>query len=77
MLLENKRFDIIKGENFVFENNTLNEDMLNAKHTENNQKWLTFWSNFFNLLTRWLGGKLESLLSLLRVYRVYPESTKK
>jgi len=30
-------FDIIKGEDFVFENNTLNEDMLNAKHIENNQ----------------------------------------
>jgi len=31
MLLK-KEFDIIKGENFVFENNTLNEGMLNAKH---------------------------------------------
>ena len=38
MLLENKRFDIIKGENFVFENNMLNEDMLNDKQTENNKK---------------------------------------
>ena len=54
-------FDIIKGENFVFENNTLNEDMLNAKQIENNKKWLKFWSNFFNLL----------------VYRVYRESAKK
>jgi len=27
-------FDIIKGENFIFENNTLNEDMLNVKHTK-------------------------------------------
>ena len=51
--------------------------MLNAKQIENNKKWLTFLSNFFNLLTRWLGGKLESLPSLLRVYRVYLESTKK
>ena len=50
---------------------------VNAKHTENNKKWLTFWSNFFNLLTHWLGGKLESLPSLLRVYKVYSESTKK
>ena len=32
---------------------------------------------FFNLLTRWHGDKLESLLILLRVYRIYPESTKK
>jgi len=31
MLLENKGFDIIKGESFVFENNALNEGMLNAK----------------------------------------------
>jgi len=67
-------FDIIKGEDFVFENNTLNEGMLNARQIENNPKWLTFWSNFFNLLTRWLDGKLESLL---RVYRVCLESTKK
>ena len=51
--------------------------MLNAKQIENNKKWLTFWSNFFNLLTRWLGGKLKSLPCLLRVYRVYLESTKK
>jgi len=51
--------------------------MLNTKQTENNSKWLTFWSNFSNLLTHWLGGKLESLSSLLRVYRVYLESTKK
>jgi len=48
--------------------------MLNVKH---NKKLLTFWSNFFNLLTGWFGGKLESLSSLLRVYRVYPKSTKK
>jgi len=32
MLLEDKRLNIIKGEIFVFENNMLNEDMLNAKH---------------------------------------------
>ena len=31
-------FEIIKGENFVLENNTLNEGMLNANHTENNKK---------------------------------------
>ena len=70
-------FDIIKGENFVFENNTLNKGMLNVKQTQNNKKWLTLGSNFFNLLTRWLGSKLESLPNLLRVYRVYLESTKK
>ena len=70
-------FDIIKGRNFVFENNTLNEDILNAIQRENNKKWLTFSSNFFNLLTRWLGDKLENLSSLLRVYRVFLESTKK
>ena len=74
--IREQEFDIIKGENFVFENNML-KVMLNAKQTENNKKWLTFLSNFFNLLTRWLGGKLESLPSLLRVYRVYLESTKK
>ena len=33
-----QKFDIIKGENFVFENNTLNEGMLNGKQTENNPK---------------------------------------
>ena len=49
-MLLNNEFDIIKGENFVFENNTLNEGMLNVKQIENNKKWLTFWSNFFNLL---------------------------
>lgn len=35
-----------------------------------------FRPNFFNLLTRGPGGKLESLSSLLRGYRVYPEFTK-
>ena len=33
-------FDIIKGENFVFENNTLNEDMLNAKQRENEMQMI-------------------------------------
>ena len=28
-------------------------------------------------MSRWLGDKLESLPNLLRVYRVYPEFTKK
>ena len=32
-VIREQKFDIIKGENFVFENNALNEDMLNAKHT--------------------------------------------
>jgi len=76
-VIRDQGFDIIKGENFIFENNTLNEGMLNAKQTKNNKKWLTFWSYFFNLLTRWLGSKLKSIPSLLRVYRVCSESTKK
>ena len=37
-VIREQEFDIIKGENFVFKNNMLNEDILNAKHTENNQK---------------------------------------
>ena len=37
-VIEEQEFDIFKCENFVFENNTLNEDMLNAKQTENNKK---------------------------------------
>ena len=31
-VIREQGFDIIKGENFIFENNTLNEGMLNAKH---------------------------------------------
>ena len=77
MLLENKGLMLLKVKFFWFGYNTLNVDMLNTKETENNPKSLTFWSNFFNLLTRWLGDKLESLSSLLEVYKVYPESTKK
>ena len=76
-VIREQEFDIIKRDNFVFENNMLNEGMLNAKQTENNKKRLTFWSNFFNLLTFWLGDKLESLPNLPRVYKIYPESTKK
>ena len=30
-IIREQEFDIINGENFVFENNTLNEGMLNAK----------------------------------------------
>jgi len=37
-VIREQEFDIIKGENFVFENNMLNEYMLNAKQTENNKK---------------------------------------
>ena len=37
-VIREQGFDIIKGENFVFENNTLNEGMLNAKQTKNNKK---------------------------------------
>jgi len=49
-VIREQGFDIIKGENFVFENNTLNEGMLNAKE-KTIKKWLIFWSNFFNLVT--------------------------
>jgi len=39
---------MIKGENFIFENNTLNENMLNAKQTKNNKKMTyIFCHNFF------------------------------
>jgi len=51
--------------------------MLNVKRAENNKKLPTFGSNLFNLLTRWLDSKFESLPSLLRIYKVYPESIKK
>jgi len=37
-VIREQEFDIIKGENFVFENSMLNEDMLNVKHMENNKK---------------------------------------
>ena len=37
-VIREQEFDIIKGKNFVFENNTLNEVMLNAKQTKNNKK---------------------------------------
>jgi len=47
-------FDIIKYKNIVFENNTLNEDMLNDIQRENNKKNdLHFGLIFFNLLTMW------------------------
>ena len=45
-VIKEQGIDIIKGENFVFGNNTLNEGMLNVKQIENNKKLLTFWSNF-------------------------------
>jgi len=77
MLLKNKGLMLLKVKKFRFGNNILNGSMLNTKQIENNQKWLTILSNFFNLLTRWLGGKLENLSSLLIVYQIYPESTKK
>ena len=41
-VIREQGFDIIKGEKFVFENNTLNEGMLNVKHTKNNQNDLHF-----------------------------------
>ena len=34
-VIRKQGFDIIKGENFVFENNTLNEGMMNAIKTKN------------------------------------------
>jgi len=37
-VIREQELNIVKGENFVFENNTLNADMLNAKHTKNNKK---------------------------------------
>ena len=30
-VIREQEFDMIKGENFIFENNTLNESMLNVK----------------------------------------------
>jgi len=71
MSLENKDLMLVIVIIFLFENNTLNEGILNIKQIKNNPKWLTFWFNFFNLLTRWLGGKFESLPSLFIIYRVY------
>jgi len=38
MLSENKGLMLLKVRTFVFENNTLNEDMLNIKQIENNLK---------------------------------------
>jgi len=37
-VIREQMFDIIKGKNLVFENNTLNEGMLNAIQKENNKK---------------------------------------
>ena len=41
-VIREQEFDIIKGENFVFENNTLNKGIFsvfeNAKQTKNNKK---------------------------------------
>jgi len=37
-VIRQQGFDIIKDENFVFENNTLNDCMLNAKQTKKNKK---------------------------------------
>jgi len=37
-IIRKKEFDIIKYENFIFKNNTLNEYMLNVKYTKNNKK---------------------------------------
>ena len=33
-VIREQGFDVIKGENFVFENNTLNEGMLNFNETK-------------------------------------------
>ena len=40
--LSHRGFDIIKGGNFIFENNTLNESMLDVKQIKNNQNDLHF-----------------------------------
>jgi len=50
-VIREQRFDIIKSENSVFENNTLNEGMLNVKQItiKNN---LHFGLIVFHLLTR-------------------------
>ena len=37
-VIREQEFDIIKGENFIFESNTVNEGMLNAKQIKNNKK---------------------------------------
>ena len=37
-VIREQRFDIIKGKKFVFENNILNESMLNIIQRENNKK---------------------------------------
>jgi len=37
-VIRKQKFVIFKVENFVFENNTINEDILNAKQTKNNKK---------------------------------------
>ena len=41
-VIREQRFDIIKGGNFVFENNTLNEGILNVILRENNKKKMTY-----------------------------------
>lgn len=64
MLLKNKSLMLLEERVLQFRSNTPNGGMLNPKRTVNNPKQLVFWSNFFNLLTRWLGGKLKSLPSL-------------
>jgi len=50
-VIREQEFDIIKCENFVFENNTINKGILNVKQkTIKND--LHFGLVFFNLLTR-------------------------
>jgi len=36
-VIREQEFDVIKCENFVFENNTLNEGMLNTKQKKNSK----------------------------------------
>jgi len=76
-VIREQEFHIIKSKNFIFKNNTLNEDMLNAKYSANNQKWIIFLFNFFNLLTRWFDDKFENLSSLFKVYRICTRVYKK
>ena len=48
-VIREQEFVIIKGENFVFENNTVNEGTLNAKQTEKVKRKNTQWY-FWNIV---------------------------
>jgi len=63
MLLENKSFMFLEVSVIWFRNIMQKRDMLNPKRTRKN-KIAWFWFNVFNLLTRWLGHKLQSQSNL-------------